>query len=63
MGVLGGVAATKDNLAHLAKQISKSSTWEVIGISHGQWEMIQAALELGGNIRWLKIYFQNKNQR
>lgn len=51
MGVLGGVAATRDNLAHLAKQIDSASTWEVIGISHEQWNMIRAALELGGNIR------------
>lgn len=51
MGVLGGVAATRDNLAHLAKQIDRTSTWEVIGISHEQWSMIEAALELGGNIR------------
>jgi 3-keto-5-aminohexanoate cleavage enzyme len=51
MGVLGGIAATKENLAHMARQIDKSSTWEVIGIGHEQWKMVQAALELGGNIR------------
>lgn len=51
MGVLGGIAATKDNLAHQARQIDKSSTWEVIGISLEQWPMVQAALELGGNVR------------
>jgi len=27
------------------------SEWEVIGISHGQWRMLAAALVLGGNIR------------
>lgn len=51
MGVLGGIKATKDNLAHQARQIHPSSTWEVIGISHEQWNIVQAALELGGNIR------------
>jgi uncharacterized protein (DUF849 family) len=51
MGVMGGIKATKDNLAHQARQIDKSSTWEVIGISLEQWPMVQAALELGGNIR------------
>lgn len=51
MGVLGGIKATKQNLAHQASQIDPSSTWEVIGISHEQWAMLQAALELGGNIR------------
>lgn len=51
MGVLGGIPATRDNLAHQARQIDKSSTWEVIGISLEQWPMVQAALELGGNVR------------
>ena len=51
MGVMGGIAATKDNLAHQSKQIGKDDVWEVIGISLQQWPMIQAALELGGNIR------------
>lgn len=51
MGVLGGIPATKENLAHQAKQIDVRSTWEVIGISQEQWPMIGAALELGGNIR------------
>ncbi|MBI4412135.1 MAG: 3-keto-5-aminohexanoate cleavage protein [Deltaproteobacteria bacterium] len=51
MGVLGGIAATPKNLAHQASQIDKSSTWEVIGISSDQWPMVQAALELGGNVR------------
>jgi uncharacterized protein (DUF849 family) len=27
------------------------SEWEVIGISHGAWRMLSAALVLGGNIR------------
>lgn len=51
MGVLGGIKATAKNLAFQAGQISKNSTWEVIGISRDQWPMIRAALELGGNIR------------
>ena len=51
MGVLGGIKATPKNLAFQASQISKNSTWEVIGISRDQWPMIRAALELGGNIR------------
>lgn len=51
MGVLGGIPATRENLAHQARQIDKSSTWEVIGISLAQWPMIESALELGGNVR------------
>ena len=51
MGVLGGIKATKKNLAFQAGQIAADSTWEVIGISLEQWAMVEAALELGGNIR------------
>lgn len=51
MGVLGGIAATRENLAHQARQIDKGSTWEVIGISLDQWPMVEAALDLGGNVR------------
>ncbi len=51
MGVLGGIKATPENLAHQSRQILKGSIWEVIGISEEQWPMIRAALELGGNIR------------
>jgi uncharacterized protein (DUF849 family) len=29
----------------------RGSEWEVIGISHGSWRMLAAALVLGGNIR------------
>jgi uncharacterized protein (DUF849 family) len=51
MGVLGGIAATADNLCHQVRQIPAGSSWEVIGISHDQWRMIAAALAIGGNIR------------
>lgn len=51
MGVMGGIAATKENLAHQARQITEQDTWEVIGISLKQWAMLEAALDLGGNIR------------
>lgn len=53
MGVLGGIAATKEALAFQASQAAQGGahTWEVIGISLDQWPMVQAALELGGNIR------------
>jgi 3-keto-5-aminohexanoate cleavage enzyme len=51
MGVLGGIPATAENLAHQARQIPPGSEWEVIGISHAQWRMVGAALALGGNAR------------
>ena len=51
LGVLGGLSAKPEHLAYQAKQIPPDSTWEIIGISHKQWELVQAALELGGNIR------------
>jgi uncharacterized protein (DUF849 family) len=51
LGVLGGVAPTAENLAVMARHLSKDDTWEVIGISKVQWRLIAAALALGGNIR------------
>lgn len=51
MGVLGGIPATAQNLAHQVSQLPENSVWEVIGISHMQWLMVMAALALGGNIR------------
>ncbi len=51
LGVLGGVAPTAENLAHMARQIRPQDTWEVIGISRVQWRLVGAALALGGNIR------------
>lgn len=53
MGVLGGIAPTKEALAFQASQakLLGDHTWEVISISREQWKMVQAALELGGNVR------------
>ena len=53
MGVLGGIAPTKEALAFQAGQARQfgANTWEVIGISLEQWPMVRAALELGGNVR------------
>jgi uncharacterized protein (DUF849 family) len=51
LGVLGGIGATTENLAHMARSIPAGSTWEIIGISHVQWRLIAGALALGGNIR------------
>jgi len=51
MGVLGGIPATAENLANQKRNIPDGSTWQVIGIQRQQWELIAAALTLGGNIR------------
>jgi 3-keto-5-aminohexanoate cleavage enzyme len=51
LGVLGGVAATAENLAHMARQVGPQDTWEIIGISKVQWPLVMAALVLGGNVR------------
>jgi uncharacterized protein (DUF849 family) len=51
LGVLGGVAPTAENLAHMARQVGPEDTWEIIGISKVQWPLVMAALVLGGNIR------------
>ncbi len=51
LGVVGGISAHPDNLAHMAKRAPADSTWEVIGVSTDQWMLIQAAAQLGGNVR------------
>jgi 3-keto-5-aminohexanoate cleavage enzyme len=59
MGVLGGVPPGARNLAAMVANIpgvdapagQPRSHWAVIGISRQQWELVAAALTLGGSIR------------
>jgi uncharacterized protein (DUF849 family) len=51
MGVLGGIPATVENLAHQVRQLPEDATWQVIGISRDQWPLVAAALSMGGNVR------------
>lgn len=51
MGVLGGIPATTQNLAHQASQLPPGSFWQVIGIGRAQWPLVGAAITMGGNIR------------
>ena len=51
MGVLGGIPATVENLAHQVRQLPDSANWQVIGISRDQWPLVAAALSMGGNVR------------
>jgi len=51
MGVLGGIPATVENLAHQVRQLPEGSSWQVIGISRDQWPLVSAALSMGGNVR------------
>ena len=51
VNVLGGIPGHVESLQLQTKLIPPGSEWEVIGISHGQWRMLAAALVLGGNVR------------
>lgn len=51
LGVLGGAPPDARTLAHMASLLPDSGTWELIGISRKQWELVTAATSLGGNIR------------
>jgi 3-keto-5-aminohexanoate cleavage enzyme len=51
MGVLGGIPATVENLAHQVRQLPDDATWQVIGIGREQWPLVSAALSMGGNVR------------
>jgi 3-keto-5-aminohexanoate cleavage enzyme len=60
MGVLGGIPATVSNLKAMTENYAavvagadghRSAHWGVIGIGRTQWQMIGAALVLGGSVR------------
>ena len=51
MGVLGGAPPRPETLAHMATLLPEDSTWEVIGISRQQWQLVASAASLGGNVR------------
>jgi 3-keto-5-aminohexanoate cleavage enzyme len=51
LGVLGGAPPDARTLAHMATLLPSQSTWEVIGIGRKQWELVTAAVSLGGNVR------------
>ena len=51
MGVLGGIPATVENLAHQVRQVPDDAPWQVIGISRDQWPLVAGALAMGGNVR------------
>jgi uncharacterized protein (DUF849 family) len=51
VNVLGGIPGHVESLQLQTKIMPPGSEWEVIGISHGAWRMLAAALVLGGNVR------------
>lgn len=51
VNVLGGIPGHVESLQLQTKLMPPGSEWEVIGISHGHWRMMAAALALGGNVR------------
>jgi len=51
MGVLGGIPASVENLVHQVRGLPEDATWQVIGISRDQWQLVAAALAMGGNVR------------
>jgi 3-keto-5-aminohexanoate cleavage enzyme len=51
LGVLGGAPPEVRTLAHMASLLPEPHTWEVIGISRKQWELVAGAVSLGGNVR------------
>jgi len=51
MGVMGGIAASAENLLHQIKQVPEGSFWQSIVISRKQWQLTAIAAAMGGNIR------------
>jgi uncharacterized protein (DUF849 family) len=51
LGVLGGLAATVENLVYLKSLIPPDATWSAFGIGRGHLPIMYAALALGGHVR------------
>lgn len=51
LGVLGGMDATVENLAQLARQLPAGSTWSAFGIGRHHLPIMYATLALGGHVR------------
>lgn len=51
LGVLGGAPATPESLTYMASLVQDEWSWQVVGVSSAQWQLIDTAIELGGNIR------------
>ncbi|MDZ7730824.1 MAG: 3-keto-5-aminohexanoate cleavage protein [Natrialbaceae archaeon] len=47
MGVLGGIPATVENLAHQVRQLPDDSSWQVIGIGRDQWPLVLCCADDG----------------
>lgn len=51
MGVMGGIAATPDNLIHQIRQVPTGHIWQSIVVSREQWQLQAIAAAMGGNFR------------
>lgn len=51
LGVLGGMAATPDNVLHCARRIPPGIAWGVTPIGSAQWTCVGAAVTNGGHAR------------
>ena len=51
MGVTGGIPPTARNLACMVDNIPAGAHWGIVGISRAQWQLVAAALTLGGSVR------------
>ncbi len=51
LGVLGGAAATADNLLTIFRRLPPGAIWQIVAIGRGNLELTAIALALGGNAR------------
>jgi uncharacterized protein (DUF849 family) len=51
LGVVGGAAATADNLMTIARRLPEGSVWQIIAIGRANLELTAIALAMGGNAR------------
>lgn len=51
LGVLGGMAATVENLLYLRNHIPEGSTWSAFGVGKGHLPILYSTIALGGHVR------------
>lgn len=51
LGVTGGISDEPENLPFMRRLLPEGAHWQVIGIGKKQWQLLDASLPLGGDLR------------
>jgi len=51
LGIMGGAAATPENLVHMVGALPEGSTWQVVTVGKYHFRTVIMAMSMGGNVR------------